>query len=151
MSYPHHLKTFLVMLFFFQGCSLSGLSPGATTGTYPNDPRPSGTLLAQGAFVGQNSQTVAGNALIFYDGSNFILTLQSLTAPSETGLLIQVFTLNSQTAAYAAPLLYNSGTKNYTFSAATGGVRFSNVYLYSQQNRLIYGSVNLTQTTTSSP
>jgi hypothetical protein len=85
-------------------------------GNAANDLAPSGTLLASGAFSGTQ---ISGSALVYSQSSgSYILRLVSFSAPGLTNLQA-VVTGNGSTVA-TITLITTSGTKNYSFNAASG-------------------------------
>jgi hypothetical protein len=113
----------------------TGAGGGATS---LNEPAPSGFLLAQGPFFGQNGQTVSGTAAIYAGtGGAFILRLEGISAPSENGLLVRV--VGNGTQVFSSTLRASSGSMNYTMSA-TGVFTWNSVNIFSPAQAKIYGS-----------
>ena len=93
------------------GCGLDlNWTPGGSS--TPNDPRPSGNVVVQGSFTGSSGQsTVTGTAIIFSTSNSYILRLEGLSVPSETGLTIQIYTSQSQVN---LNLTASTGNQNYS-------------------------------------
>lgn len=123
-------KPFIIALFVVSsvtaGCGIS-LGSGSI-----DDPLPSGTIVAQGDFSGQNSQTVSGVVSIWQQTSgstcSFVLRVQSLAAP--TGMSLSVVPLVNG-APSVSPTYYalrgSTGNQNYTFTGATCGATWAQV------------------------
>lgn len=133
-----NLNLLICLILGLAQCSLSGIPVGNGSTTSPNDSRPSGVLIAQGSFTGQNGQNASGSAQIFMDGGAYILRLEGISVPSENGLNVQVLSSASQTPVYSSSLRSSSGNQNYSFSTALTG-RFATVYIYSTLRQKNYG------------
>lgn len=124
---------------FFTALLLSNcgvVSTGGGSGTF-TDAVPNGTVVAQGNFSSQNGQTVTGSAIIYNMGApNYIVRLSGLTAPSESGLLVQVWG-NGSSPTYQVTLRGASGNQNYSFSSNSQS--FSRVCIHSNLKQLDYG------------
>lgn len=125
-------------------CCLFLITNPSCGNVIPNDPIPSGTVIAQGTFTGANGKSVSGAAIIYSQGSGqYVLRLQSLSAPSESGLQI-VITVNSTTLSPIS-LLFTSGTKNYSFTyTGSGTPSFTQVSIKPPGVSLDYGIALLT-------
>jgi hypothetical protein len=120
----------------------SGINIGSSGSNFsPNDVRPTSLPMVQGFFVSQNSQTVSGTALIFnVTGLSYVLRLEGITTPSETGLQIQLYGSDGQ---QNFSLRANSGSQNYTFTSTNPAAHFSSVSIYSTLSLMPYGSAQL--------
>lgn len=132
----------------FLGLSLThcglGLGGGTGSGAASNEPAPTGTLLAQGNLTAENSATVSGSASVYVSGTAYTVRLSGLAAPSENGLQLRVYQMNSgNTPACSTSLVYRSGSKNYPCSAGNGV--FTSVAIYSVQTQVNYGVALLQQ------
>lgn len=129
-----YLKTALIALIWgTQGC---GLNIGTTS---PNDPRPTGTLLAQGQFASQNGKSVSGSALVFsQSGTSYIVRLEGISTPSESGLYVRVYTANSGQVSNLS-LTATSGSQNYYFTSTETSPTFKSVYIFSVPSNIAYG------------
>jgi hypothetical protein len=132
---------FFVALVLFIGPSCAGgLQIGIGSAALPNDPKPSSSsLILQAQFNGINGKTVNGNALIYYINGYYLVRLEGMTIPEETGLRVQVFATPSGQVANL-PLRAFSGNQNYTISGAPSSVTIRSVYIFSTQNNINYGS-----------
>jgi hypothetical protein len=105
----------------------------------PNDATPTGTVLRQGQFSGLNGKTASG-AAIFYSGNgagNYILRLEGVSFPEETGLSIRIYSASQLVS--TLQLRYSSGSQNYTLSGIGSQLNFS---IYGQISVYIFSSVN---------
>ena len=111
---------------------------GSSGGTSLNEGAPDGFLLKQAPFFGQNGQTVSGTAAVYASsGGAFVLRLEGLTAPSESG--IQVRVVGNGTQVFASTLKASSGSMNYTMNV-TGIATWNSVSLYSTSQAKSYGT-----------
>jgi hypothetical protein len=115
------------------GCGQVHLG-GSAKDTAPNEP-----LLASGSF---SAGGVSGSALVYGQSGSYILRLVSFSAPS-TSNLQAVVTGNGSTVATIA-LITNSGTKNYSFGAASG-LTFNAVTIHSGTSGTDYAVATLQQ------
>jgi hypothetical protein len=124
---------------FFIHCG--GISIGVGGSSSPNDPRPTNaTLVKQTTFSSQNGKTVSGAVYIFSSNtSSYILRLESLSAPSEGGLFIQIYS-TSGSMVLNVPLRTTSGNQNYSFTTSIANMTFAGVYIYSNINQMNYGA-----------
>lgn len=115
---------------FCEGCGFVSLGQGSL-----NDPTPTGTLVAQGTFTGQNGNSVSGTAEIYKqanaDGTcAYVARLASLNAPGSTNLHV-VPTVNG--APSIAPSSYtlrgSTGNQNYSFSSTPCNTGWAQVVL----------------------
>lgn len=120
-----------ILLFLVHLCACGDVRVGATTP--PNDPVPSGLVVAQGTFSGLNGKTVSGNAAVYRDISTGTHTvrIEGITVPDEANLQVQA-QANGQIALKTA-LRFKSGTQNYTTSV-TDGRKWDSVSIVSTQN-----------------
>jgi hypothetical protein len=137
----------LTVVFYFFYLSSCGISIGTGTATL-NDPIPKGSLVAQGQLAGVNAKSVSGTAQIYNtSGSsvgfsyNYTLRLDSLTAPDESNLVVQLYATPGGKI-FSQSLKGASGSQNYQFTAP-GSVTFNNVYIYSTTNNIAYGTAVL--------
>jgi len=103
-----------------------------------NDLAPNQPLLASGSF---NAGGVSGSALVYGQNESYILRLVSFSAPSTSNLQAVVTGGSGSTVATIA-LITNSGTKNYSFSAASG-LTFSAVTIHSGTSGTDYAVATL--------
>jgi hypothetical protein len=121
------------------GCS--GIDIGIGGGSAPNDARPTTNPLVQGAFTSQNGKTVTGTAAIFNVGtSSYILRLEGISTPVESGLQVQLYNSASQNN---FSLKDYTGSQNYAFTNSNSNVIFSSVAIYSTLTNMSYGSALL--------
>jgi len=136
---PHFLRVaILLILCLSTNCNGLGISVGPAPP--PNDPVPTGTILHQATFSSLNGQTASG-AAIFYSGNgvgNYILRLAGVSFPSETGLVIQIYS-GSNNLVQTLQLLSSSGSKNYTLNGLGTSITFG---LYSQISVYIFSTIN---------
>lgn len=72
---------------------------------------PAGGILAYtGSFQGRNGQTVTGTALVYRVSGEVVIRLESLTAPSETGM--KVVLTNSGGDVFSRTLVSTCGSMN---------------------------------------
>jgi hypothetical protein len=103
----------------------------------PNDPLPSGSILAQGELLPQGSADVGGTAVVYAGtGGGFIFRLSGLTAPAETGQDLRAVT-NTGTVVSIGSLRAYSGNQNYFLSYPP--VSWSQLLLWSTQTNQAYG------------
>ncbi len=125
---------YFILFFLFSGC-------GKGTVSAPNDPAPTGTIVAQGQFAGLNSKSVSGVAVIYQTGSSYVARLEGISVPNEAGL--QVVVKTSTTTVLQTTLRNISGTQNYSFSVSDGAVTWSSVTIHSTATNLDYGTALL--------
>ena len=128
---------FILQFFFYLGCGGIDVGLGGGNTPFPNDPRPSGTIVTQGLFAGQNSQTASGSALIFSSGTTYTLRLEGVSFPVETGLIIKVYTSTGTQLSQLA-LRASTGNHNYVLPDATASQTFASVYIVSSPNLVNY-------------
>jgi|GEM_PF-6252874 len=95
-----------------------------------NDPIPSGTIVAQAAFTGQNGNTASGLAVIYSQtGGSYVLRLSGVNFSNEAGLQL-IIVANSTNQ---GPLLLRSslGSQNYRFYLDGASPVFNQVRLHS--------------------
>jgi hypothetical protein len=136
----------VLFLLFTTQCSLNGIPLGTGGGNgSSNDPRPEGTLIAQGQLGGLSGRAVTGTALIFLaGGSSYILRLEGLSGPAENNLQIQVYGSFSPSPVFISTLSSTSGNQNYSFATGPGN-QFNTVSIYSTLSRTNYATAVLTQ------
>jgi hypothetical protein len=118
------------------GLSACGTLGGGSTNL--NDPAPDGILLRQAPFFGQNGQTVSGTAAIYTGSSGvYILRLEGLTAPEESGLQVRVTGNGIQV--FSSSLRASSGSMNYTMNVSAVAT-WNSVTLFSTANAKSYGT-----------
>lgn len=128
-------------------CSLSGIPlGGGGSAASSNDPRPDGTVIAQGQLAGLSGKTVTGTVFIFLTGSNFVLRIEGLGVPSENNLQLQLYgSLSPSSPVMTSTLTSNTGNQNHPFNTGPGNI-FNTVLVYSTMTHSNYGSATLTQT-----
>jgi hypothetical protein len=140
---PRYLKILCFLILAGCGLSLQG------SGTSPNDPTPSGTIVATGTLTTLNppGKTVSGPVAVYSTGGlNYTLQIAGLTAPNESGLFVVL--TESGTTVLSQSLRAVSGTQNYTFTIPNlGNVNWGTVSIYSAPNNLNYGQANLIPST----
>lgn len=110
----------------------------------PNDTEPTGTIIAQGPFVGASSKTVTGTAVIYkVDLGSYIIRLNGISTPSETGL--QVVGVTNEGKLAGQTLRSTSGNQNYSVSTETTP-QWLQVNIYSTLNTTNYGTAILVTT-----
>lgn len=77
-----------------------------------NEPALSGTIAYQGTFAGQNGKSVGGTALIYEVDGQYVIRLENLDAPNETGL--KVVGRIDGADNYASTLKSSQGSQNYS-------------------------------------
>lgn len=95
-----------------------------------NDPLPSGTIVAQAAFTGQNGKTASGLGVIYnQSGGSYVLRLSGVNFPTEAGLQL-IIVANSTNQ---GPLLLrsSSGNQNYHFYLEGASPVFNQIRLHS--------------------
>lgn len=112
------------------GCGVVGIGGG----TGLNDPAPSGTIVAQGSFAGQNGKAVSGTVSVYKtscDASTcvFVVRLQNLSAPQESNLQL-VATINGAVVANHPVLRASTGTQNYAYSGLFASVVWNQVAIH---------------------
>jgi hypothetical protein len=116
-------------------------------GGTPNDPVPSGTLVAQGPFASLNGWSVTGTAAIYSQGGDaFVVRLGGITVTPQTGL--QVVVIANSATALEVPLRSTSGSQNYSFTytpPAGGTGIFNQVNIHSVIGNRDYGQALLIQ------
>jgi hypothetical protein len=106
----------------------------------PNDAVPSGTIVTQATINSLVAdKSVTGNATIYNSAGTFILRLETLSAPNETGLLVMVNLIDGSNALRAS-LRAISGNQNYTIGSIAGS--FANAQIYSTSAQTVYGQAN---------
>ncbi len=136
----HSLVLKLLLILATNSLSCGAVQSGNSSSSL-NDPRPTGPLMKQGQFGGQNGQSVSGSALIFNNGPpNYIARLEGISTPNETGLQVWVMPLSGN-ALLIAPLHGFSGNQNYNFSTSTP--TFTSVCIQSTQKNSFYGCAQL--------
>ncbi len=137
----------IIFLFFsfivLTDCA-SGINIELGGGTGSNNPIPSGTPLYQGQLTALNGKSISGTVMIFTSTNNqynFILRLDSLNAPHETGLFIKINASPNQQF-NDLPLSSTSGSTNYTLTGV-GNANFTSVFIYSAINSMNYASAIL--------
>ena len=89
--------------------------------TIPNDPAPTGNIVAQGEFTGLNGNTMNGTAEIYLNTSGrFIIRLVGITVPNESGL--QVIGKADGREVYTSQLRFFNGSQNYSTNITSGQV-----------------------------
>lgn len=117
---------------------------GGATAAAHSAPRPVGAPLYQGQFFGQSGQQASGTASIFFTNqSQYVLRLEGLSVPVESGLKIKIYSHPYQRAAKTS-LRSSSGDQNYTLT--TPPVKFTTVVIYSTQTRKPYATAMLSTT-----
>lgn len=110
------------------GCGEIGLGNRS-----PNDPKPTGTIVAQGNLTGQSGQTASGSAFVYQTGSaSFVVRLEGVTLPEESGLRV-IVSVNSDEKLNAS-LRSSSGTQNYSMTVSTLPATFDYVAIRSTQS-----------------
>ena len=110
----------------------------------PNDPTPSGTIVAHGTFATLNGDTASGNATIYrVNGANFVVRLEGISMPSQGGLLVKV--LNGRAVVLSTALRSSEGSQNYSFNVASPGA-WNSVDIYSSTSASNVSQALLTST-----
>jgi hypothetical protein len=130
---PAHYSFLVVLGILLAGCGDVHL------GTSNNDLAPSGTPVASGSF---NSGQVSGSVLIYSQNGGYILRLVGYSAPSISNPAAVV--AGSGNTTISIPLTISSGTKNYSFGAASG-TTFNTVTIRSLSNNTDYSVATLIQ------
>jgi hypothetical protein len=131
-------RTLLFGAFIFLiGC---GELTGGTT-VAPNDPIPAGTINKQGQFFSQGGQTVTGSAIIYLSGSSYVLRLEGIQTPEETGLQVRINT-TLQSPAFTFSLKGTSGNQNYAFTGP-GQATIMSVNIFSTLSNKNYGAAQM--------
>jgi hypothetical protein len=121
------------------GCGQVTLGGGTA-----NDAVPVGTIVAQGSFTSVASgKPVTGTVTVYLASSIYIVRLQGLSTPSESGLFVRGVV--NGIAAQDLALRSTSGNQNYTFSSVPAGSIWAQVKIYSATANLDYGLATLTQ------
>lgn len=118
-----------------------------------NDSLPTGTIVAQGNFSGQNGHTVSGTVSVWEQVSgttcSFVLRLQSLSAPTDAALRVVPLVNGAPTVSPSYYSLRGStGNQNYSFSGATCGATWAQVSITNPTESITasqtYGTATLT-------
>ncbi|MGK5084897.1 hypothetical protein WDW37_16540 [Bdellovibrionota bacterium FG-1] len=128
------------------GCGNVTLGGGAS----PNDAVPSGVIVFQGQFLGQNGRTVSGTVSVYKTNCgastcDFVLRLQNLSAPTDAGLTV-VVTINGAVSTTQPPLRAATGNQNYNFTSGVAGASWNQVAIRvaPTANNYDYGLATLT-------
>jgi hypothetical protein len=133
------INRLLLSFIFLLNLNCADIGIGLGPSGPPNDATPSGTLLRQSQFNGLNGKTASG-AAIFYSGNgagNYILRLEGVSFPEETGLAIRVYSASQLVS--TLQLRSSSGSQNYTLSGVGTQLNFS---IYGQISVYIFSNVN---------
>jgi hypothetical protein len=107
-------------------------------GTVPNDPVPTGSIVAQGVFTSSGTETVTGSAVVYSQGGGrFVVRLNNLDAYKEVGLQVRGV-LDSGTILDIGGLRAYTGNQNYSITT-TSGSGWSQVTIYSPRAVRDYG------------
>lgn len=123
------------------GCGAIKKGDSSSGTSCPNEETPSGTVQSQGTFSGVNNQTVSGIARIYISSGTFVLRIESITFPQETGLQLVAQTSTGATNSLSVKCM--SGNQNYPLSAEAGSV-WSSITLKSITKNMDYGTATLT-------
>ncbi len=130
MKRPAFPSVLLIASFLTTACGI--LPPG----TYiPTDPKPVGSLVAQGHFDGMNGRTVTGMASVYQltsDGT-YVIRLEGIVVPSEGPFVVVGQAGGSEV--YSQQLRAVLGTQNYVTSLG-GTLTWNAVYIRSTRNAI---------------
>lgn len=111
-------------------------------GGFPNDPAPTGTVKAQAAWVSLNGQTVSGTVTVYLlESGSYVVRLNGLSAPSETGLSLRVTASGQQVI--STSLRATGGSQNYSVSPSFANPRWEKATIRSNTAGLDYGEALL--------
>lgn len=128
-------RLFLLAYGFVLLSSCGSISAGSVSS---NDPAPSGSIVAQGNFVGLNGKAVTGSVAIYNLASgSFVVRLIGISVPAENGLQVAVV-INGGVQQILSTLRSYTGTQNYSYSAG-GVVDWTNVSIHSPMANADYG------------
>ncbi len=131
---------FMTTLWFLGACGNVGVGPAAI----PNDPLPTGIMIAQGSFSGLNGQAVSGLASVYRDSTSGICTVrvEGISVPNEPALQIQAQATGE--TVLKTPLRFKNGTQNYVTSV-TDTRKWDAISIVSTQNGRtpLYGKAQL--------
>lgn len=116
------------------------ITPG--TSTTPTDPVPSGVVVDQGQFFGQNGQTASGSAAIYLSNGTYTLHLSGVSFPTTSTLTIQIYA-NPYGLVSSASLRSYTGDQNYSFSVSANVTTFTSINIYSNTTQLNYAVAQL--------
>lgn len=140
---PHRMEVPDILLLTLIIAGLAGCGPIKLGSISPNDPAPSGTIMAQGSFTSLNGQTVTGTAIVYFEGgSSYIVRLSGISAPSENGLQVVVVANGATQATFS--LRASSGSQNYMLSLSAYSITWNQVNIHSTVNNMDYGEALLT-------
>jgi hypothetical protein len=127
-----------MLSFSLGGCGSINLGAGGSTSVL-NDPIPEGSLRSQGNFTGQNGKTASGSVAVYQLSNSFsyVVRLQGITVPNETGLVVQVYGVPS-TPLQTFVLRSSTGSQNYSLPNLGASTLFKSVVIYSQTANLSY-------------
>lgn len=131
--------TCIVLALFSAQCGDVKLEKNRTSA----DVSPTGTLIAQGPFTAESGSGLTGIAQVYLstDNSQYIIRIQSLVAPNETGL--QLSAMANGIVAYEASLKSYQGDTNYSTGVAPA-VSWNTVTIRSVPKNQNYGTALLT-------
>jgi len=134
MVFSNQQRVFLLSL----ALTACGIPLGTNTS---NDRVPNGINISNCSMDGPGTGTTKASAFakIYDSNGTFILRLESVSAPDEVGLQVQVKTSGSQNA-LAATLKSTTGNQNYTI---TSSGPFATVVIYSTAAQTAYGECSL--------